>query len=84
MHFKDVFSIAKSFFPVSFSFNSKCTINKFTTILNMFWFFSLKPLPKNMVSRLCDSKKVCAAADMQLQVLSLFSNLYMENIRKIF
>uniref|UniRef100_A0A8C9Q6C7 Mitochondrial intermediate peptidase n=1 Tax=Spermophilus dauricus TaxID=99837 RepID=A0A8C9Q6C7_SPEDA len=27
-----------------------------------------QPLPKNMVSRLCDSKKVCAAADMQLQV----------------
>uniref|UniRef100_A0A4X2M368 Mitochondrial intermediate peptidase n=1 Tax=Vombatus ursinus TaxID=29139 RepID=A0A4X2M368_VOMUR len=25
-------------------------------------------LPKNMVSRLCESKKVCAAADMQLQV----------------
>ncbi|XP_044298006.1 mitochondrial intermediate peptidase isoform X2 [Varanus komodoensis] len=27
-----------------------------------------QPLPKNMVSRLCESKKVCAAADMQLQV----------------
>uniref|UniRef100_A0A8C0F085 Mitochondrial intermediate peptidase n=1 Tax=Bubo bubo TaxID=30461 RepID=A0A8C0F085_BUBBB len=27
-----------------------------------------EPLPKNMVSRLCESKKVCAAADMQLQV----------------
>lgn len=27
-----------------------------------------KPLPRNMVSRLCESKKVCAAADMQLQV----------------
>ncbi|KAM6140017.1 mitochondrial intermediate peptidase isoform 1-T1 [Pterocles gutturalis] len=27
-----------------------------------------QPLPKNMVTRLCDSKKVCAAADMQLQV----------------
>ncbi|KAM4683470.1 mitochondrial intermediate peptidase isoform 5-T5 [Amazona ochrocephala] len=26
------------------------------------------PLPKTMVSRLCESKKVCAAADMQLQV----------------
>ncbi|XP_037382928.1 mitochondrial intermediate peptidase isoform X2 [Talpa occidentalis] len=25
-------------------------------------------LPKNMVSRLCESKKVCAAADMKLQV----------------
>lgn len=25
-------------------------------------------LPRNMVSRLCESKKVCAAADMQLQV----------------
>ncbi|XP_036600928.1 mitochondrial intermediate peptidase [Trichosurus vulpecula] len=25
-------------------------------------------LPKNMVSRLCESKKICAAADMQLQV----------------
>uniref|UniRef100_A0A673SXM8 Mitochondrial intermediate peptidase n=1 Tax=Suricata suricatta TaxID=37032 RepID=A0A673SXM8_SURSU len=25
-------------------------------------------LPKNMVSRLCESKKVCAAAEMQLQV----------------
>ncbi|XP_054442505.1 mitochondrial intermediate peptidase isoform X2 [Pteronotus mesoamericanus] len=25
-------------------------------------------MPKNMVSRLCESKKVCAAADMQLQV----------------
>ncbi|XP_059576416.1 mitochondrial intermediate peptidase isoform X2 [Alligator mississippiensis] len=27
-----------------------------------------QPLPKSMVSRLCESKKVCAAADMQLQV----------------
>ncbi|XP_054829737.1 mitochondrial intermediate peptidase isoform X1 [Eublepharis macularius] len=27
-----------------------------------------QPLPKHMVSRLCESKKVCAAADMQLQV----------------
>uniref|UniRef100_A0A803Y6Q1 Peptidase M3A/M3B catalytic domain-containing protein n=1 Tax=Meleagris gallopavo TaxID=9103 RepID=A0A803Y6Q1_MELGA len=27
-----------------------------------------QPLPKNMVSRLCESKKLCAAADMQLQV----------------
>uniref|UniRef100_A0A2K6M2M8 Mitochondrial intermediate peptidase n=1 Tax=Rhinopithecus bieti TaxID=61621 RepID=A0A2K6M2M8_RHIBE len=27
-----------------------------------------QPLPKTMVSRLCESKKVCAAADMQLQV----------------
>ncbi|XP_004631168.1 mitochondrial intermediate peptidase [Octodon degus] len=27
-----------------------------------------QPLPKAMVSRLCESKKVCAAADMQLQV----------------
>uniref|UniRef100_A0A6J0V1G4 Mitochondrial intermediate peptidase n=1 Tax=Pogona vitticeps TaxID=103695 RepID=A0A6J0V1G4_9SAUR len=27
-----------------------------------------QPLPKNMVSRLCESKKVCAAADMQLQI----------------
>ncbi|XP_003414084.1 mitochondrial intermediate peptidase isoform X1 [Loxodonta africana] len=27
-----------------------------------------QPLPKNMVSRLCESKKVCAAADTQLQV----------------
>ncbi|XP_038617761.1 mitochondrial intermediate peptidase isoform X2 [Tachyglossus aculeatus] len=27
-----------------------------------------QPLPKPMVSRLCESKKVCAAADMQLQV----------------
>ncbi|NXJ04839.1 MIPEP peptidase, partial [Odontophorus gujanensis] len=27
-----------------------------------------QPLPKNMVSRLCESKKVCAAADIQLQV----------------
>uniref|UniRef100_A0A8C3X4U4 Mitochondrial intermediate peptidase n=1 Tax=Catagonus wagneri TaxID=51154 RepID=A0A8C3X4U4_9CETA len=25
-------------------------------------------LPRNMVSRLCESKKICAAADMQLQV----------------
>ncbi|KAF6376491.1 mitochondrial intermediate peptidase [Rhinolophus ferrumequinum] len=25
-------------------------------------------MPKNMVSRLCESKKICAAADMQLQV----------------
>lgn len=29
-----------------------------------------------MVSRLCESKKVCAAADMQLQVQSLHSGLY--------
>ncbi|KAL6067270.1 hypothetical protein STEG23_006108 [Scotinomys teguina] len=28
------------------------------------------PLPKAMVSRLCESKKVCAAAEMQLQLLS--------------
>ncbi|XP_008058214.1 mitochondrial intermediate peptidase [Carlito syrichta] len=27
-----------------------------------------QPLPRPMVSRLCESKKVCAAADMQLQV----------------
>ncbi|EGW04620.1 mitochondrial intermediate peptidase isoform X1 [Cricetulus griseus] len=27
-----------------------------------------QPLPKAMVSRLCESKKVCAAAEMQLQV----------------
>ncbi|KFO22200.1 mitochondrial intermediate peptidase isoform X1 [Fukomys damarensis] len=27
-----------------------------------------QPLPKAMVSRLCESKKVCAAADLQLQV----------------
>uniref|UniRef100_A0A670K142 Peptidase M3A/M3B catalytic domain-containing protein n=1 Tax=Podarcis muralis TaxID=64176 RepID=A0A670K142_PODMU len=27
-----------------------------------------QPLPKHMVSRLCESKKVCAAADMQLQI----------------
>ncbi|XP_012868702.1 PREDICTED: mitochondrial intermediate peptidase [Dipodomys ordii] len=27
-----------------------------------------QPLPKHMVSRLCESKKVCAAAEMQLQV----------------
>uniref|UniRef100_A0A2D4MUL7 Peptidase M3A/M3B catalytic domain-containing protein n=2 Tax=Micrurus spixii TaxID=129469 RepID=A0A2D4MUL7_9SAUR len=27
-----------------------------------------QPLPKTMVSRLCESKKVCAAADMQLQL----------------
>ncbi|XP_066555724.1 mitochondrial intermediate peptidase [Amia ocellicauda] len=27
-----------------------------------------QPLPKSMVSRLCESKKVCGAADMQLQV----------------
>ncbi|XP_060090775.1 mitochondrial intermediate peptidase [Heteronotia binoei] len=27
-----------------------------------------QPLPKHMVSRFCESKKVCAAADMQLQV----------------
>ncbi|XP_021092013.1 mitochondrial intermediate peptidase isoform X5 [Heterocephalus glaber] len=27
-----------------------------------------QPLPKAMVSRLCESKKACAAADMQLQV----------------
>ncbi|XP_041089052.1 mitochondrial intermediate peptidase isoform X1 [Polyodon spathula] len=27
-----------------------------------------QPLPKSMVSRLCESKKVCAAADTQLQV----------------
>ncbi|EDL36112.1 mitochondrial intermediate peptidase [Mus musculus] len=27
-----------------------------------------KPLPKAMVSRLCESKKVCTAAEMQLQV----------------
>ncbi|XP_043927903.1 mitochondrial intermediate peptidase [Protopterus annectens] len=26
-----------------------------------------QPLPKSMISRLCESKKVCAAADMQLQ-----------------
>ncbi|KAL7983354.1 hypothetical protein Chor_000230 [Crotalus horridus] len=33
-------------------------------------------LPKNMVSRLCESKKVCAAADMQLQAWQLrFSHL---------
>ncbi|XP_066031979.1 mitochondrial intermediate peptidase isoform X2 [Chamaea fasciata] len=35
-----------------------------------------QPLPKNMVSRLCESKKVCAAADMQLQAWQLrFSHL---------
>lgn len=33
-----------------------------------------KSLPKNMVSRLCESKKVCAAADMQLQVCACALN----------
>lgn len=27
-----------------------------------------QPLPENMVARLCESKKVCGAADTQLQV----------------
>ncbi|XP_077197834.1 mitochondrial intermediate peptidase isoform X2 [Paroedura picta] len=36
-----------------------------------------QPLPKHMVSRLCESKKVCAAADMQLQVFyAVLDQLY--------
>lgn len=29
---------------------------------------SVQPLPESMVARLCESKKVCGAADTQLQV----------------
>lgn len=40
----------------------------------------MKPLPKAMVSRLCESKKVCTAAEMQLQVcvylMLMFSRHY--------
>ncbi|XP_051882085.1 mitochondrial intermediate peptidase-like isoform X1 [Pristis pectinata] len=36
-----------------------------------------EPLPQSMVSRLCDSKKVCAAADLQLQVFySVLDQIY--------
>ncbi|XP_032878655.1 mitochondrial intermediate peptidase isoform X1 [Amblyraja radiata] len=36
-----------------------------------------EPLPQNMVSRLCDSKKVCAAADLQLQIFySVLDQIY--------
>lgn len=53
------------------------TICKYTISLNVIrCFFVFKPLPKNMVSRLCESKKVCAAADMQLQVCFLHSGFY--------
>ncbi|GCB73857.1 hypothetical protein scyTo_0002939 [Scyliorhinus torazame] len=36
-----------------------------------------QPLPQNMVSRLCESKKVCAAADLQLQIFySVLDQIY--------
>lgn len=72
-----MFLVSLSLFSLHlFFFNSKHITNNFVTTLNIFFFVFLKPLPKNMVSRLCESKKVCAAADMQLQVQSLHSGLY--------
>ncbi|XP_041055946.1 mitochondrial intermediate peptidase isoform X1 [Carcharodon carcharias] len=36
-----------------------------------------QPLPQNMVSRLCESKKICAAADLQLQIFySVLDQIY--------
>ncbi|GCC27426.1 mitochondrial intermediate peptidase-like [Chiloscyllium punctatum] len=36
-----------------------------------------QPLPQNMVSRLCESKKLCAAADLQLQIFySVLDQIY--------
>eukprot|EP00062_Callorhinchus_milii_P015274 gi/632965343/ref/XP_007898842.1/ PREDICTED: mitochondrial intermediate peptidase isoform X2 [Callorhinchus milii] len=36
-----------------------------------------QPLPQNMITRLCESKKVCAAADLQLQIFySVLDQIY--------
>lgn len=41
-----------------------CKPSQFTLCVSL----STQPLPESMVARLCESKKVCGAADTQLQV----------------
>lgn len=41
---------------------------------------SCQPLPESMVARLCESKKVCGAADTQLQVPHRCDCTHMERL----